>query len=60
MQEIVKQAVKALKISVPIYRADVQGNKVTLWLYNRRKPVTWTRPAAKKKAAAKKKTAAKK
>ena len=52
-RDLVKQAIKALKINVPIYRAEVhspdgpvsgKGNTVTLFLYGHRAPVKWTQP----------------
>ena len=49
MQKIVQQAIKALNINVPIYRAEVKGNTVTLFLYNHRAPVTWSRPTSTKR-----------
>ena len=45
--EIVQQAITALKINVPIYRAEVKGNTVTLFLYGHLEPVTYTRPSDK-------------
>jgi hypothetical protein len=50
MPELLQQAIKALKINVPIMRHEVKGNTVTLWLYGRSEPVTWRKPAHKRTA----------
>jgi hypothetical protein len=52
MQPIVQQAIKALKINVPVMRYEIKGRKVTLWLYGHSKPRTWTKRAPRKKEPA--------
>ena len=55
---IVVEALKALNNKQPIYRYEINGNTVTLWLYARTQPVKWTKPKAKaRKPAAKKQPA---
>jgi hypothetical protein len=41
---LIAEARAALCIQVPIYRVEVDGDKVTFWLYGRHKPETYTRP----------------
>jgi hypothetical protein len=56
-QELVREAIKALKIKVPVMRSKVTGNTVKLWLYGRgEKPVTWTKKEKATKAAPRKTT----
>jgi len=49
MPELVQQAIKALKINVPVYRYETKGQTVRLWLYGRSEPVTWTKKTTKAK-----------
>jgi hypothetical protein len=56
MDKIVAEAVKALKINVPILRVHVDGDQVTLWLYGHTEPVNWRRTSAKPKRTAKRTT----
>ena len=44
-------AVKALKIDNPIFRAEVKGNTVTLYLCNHYEPVEWTKPRARRRSS---------
>lgn len=39
---IVQDAIKAKKINVPIYRYEIKGRTVRLWLYGHSKPVKYT------------------
>jgi hypothetical protein len=48
---IVAKAIEALSINVPIYRYEIKGNTVTLWLYGRTEPVKWTQPTAQRVTA---------
>ena len=41
---LVEEAKQALGITVPVYRVEIDGDKVTFWLYGRTEPVTWQRP----------------
>jgi hypothetical protein len=43
-KDLLQQAKKALNITVPIYRADVdeKTGAVTFYLYGHREPVTWS------------------
>jgi hypothetical protein len=51
MEPLIAQAIKALNIRVPIYRAEVKAGKVILYLYGHSQPVTWApeKPAPAKK-----------
>ncbi len=42
------EAMHALDINVPIYRFEIHGKTITLWLYGHYKPVKYTRRTPRK------------
>ena len=54
--ELLKQAIAALQINVPVMRWAIDSDSITLWLYGRAEPETWTKPKPELGAAAAKKS----
>lgn len=45
---LLAEAMRTLDINVPIYRFEIKGNTITLWLYGHYKPVKYTRRRPRK------------
>ena len=52
-QQLLKAAIKKLKIDRPILRSKVQGNTIILWLYGGTEPVKYTHHPRKTKKGVK-------
>ena len=48
-QDLLDAAIAKLKINVPIYRYEIKGKTVTLWLYGASQPVKYTHRQSRSK-----------